>query len=138
MEAKITVISLVVADQTRALEFFTEKVGFEKRSDVHPPGGDRWVSVAPKGEALEISLWQVGSAPDPSQKDAAQHWSPARSGPIQLRVADCRKLYEELHGRGVEFLQAPVDHPWGTSATFRDPDGNLFSLNQPPRSWPKP
>jgi hypothetical protein len=42
-----------------------------------------------------------------------------------------------MSARGVEFLVPPFDHPWGTSATFKDLDGNLFSMNQPPGSWPK-
>jgi len=39
----------------------------------------------------------------------------------------------------VEFLLEPFDHPWGTTATFKDPDGNLFSMNQPPSAsaWGK-
>jgi predicted enzyme related to lactoylglutathione lyase len=137
MEAKVMVITLIVTDQARSLAFFTEKAGFEKRTDFSPPGGDRWVSVGLKGENLEFSLWKVGSGADPSQKEFATHWSPGSSGPIQLRVADCRKLHAELSARGVEFLQPPFDHPWGTSATFKDPDGNLFSLNQPPGAKPK-
>jgi predicted enzyme related to lactoylglutathione lyase len=137
MDGRIIAMTLVVTDQARSLEFFTTKVGFDKKTDVTSPGGYRYVTVAPKGENLEIALWEIGSTTDPSQKEVAKNWSPGRSPPIVLRVADCRKEYQELTGRGVEFHQAPVDHPWGVSATFKDPDGNLFSMNQPPTSWPK-
>ncbi len=137
MDGKVTVIGLVVTDQARSLAFFTDKAGFDKKTDISAPGGGRWVTVAPRGEALEITLWQVGSAVDPSQSAAARSWAPAKSPPIVLLVPNCRKAYQELSARGVEFLQAPVDHPWGTTATFQDPDGNLFSMNQPPGSWPK-
>jgi predicted enzyme related to lactoylglutathione lyase len=137
MEGKMSVIPLVVTDQARSLEFFTEKVGFEKKTDVSPPGGSRWVTVAPKGQELEMVLWEVGSGVDPSQKAVSKNWSPAKSPPIVLVVPDCRKAHKELSARGVEFLVAPFDHSWGTSATFQDPDGNLFSMNQPPSSWPK-
>jgi len=137
MDGKITVVTLVVTNQARSLEFFTEKVGFEKKTDVSPPGGSRWVSVGPKGQDLEMALWEVGSAVDPSQKDLSKNWASAKAPPIVLVVPDCRKAHQELSARGVVFLHAPVDHPWGTSATFKDPDGNLFSMSQPPSSWAK-
>jgi len=137
MNGRITLVTLVVTNQSRSLEFFTEKVGFEKKTDITPTGGSRWVTVAPKGQDLELSLWQVGSAVDPSQKELATSWSPARSPPIVLVVSDCRREHQEMSARGVEFLTEPFDHPWGTSATFKDPDGNLFSLNQPRGSWSK-
>ncbi|MGA9839895.1 MAG: VOC family protein [Thermoplasmata archaeon] len=137
MNGKISTITLVVTNQARSLEFFTEKVGFEKKTDVSSPGGSRWVSVGPKGQELEMALWEVGSAVDPSQKAVADSWSPAKSPPIVMIVPECRKAHQELSARGVEFLMAPTDHPWGTTATFKDPDGNLFSMNQPPGAWPK-
>jgi predicted enzyme related to lactoylglutathione lyase len=136
MDGKVVQITLVVSDQTRSLAFFTEKVGFEKKTDVTPPGGHRWVTVGPKGQDLEMALFEQGSAVDPQQQAWSKHWSPGKSPPIVLRVSDCRKAYQELSGRGVEFPQPPADYPWGTAATFRDPDGNLFSISQPPSAWP--
>ena len=123
-------VTLVVTNQTRSLEFFTQKVGFEKKTDVAPPGGTRYVTVGPKGHDLEIVLWEMGTAVGPGQENAAKTWSPGRTPPISLGVADCEKTYQELSLRGVEFPQPAFKHPWGTSATFRDPDGNLFTLNQ--------
>ncbi len=136
MEGRIVQVTLVVSNQARSLEFFTEKVGFEKKTDFRPPGGGvRWVTVGPKGQDLEIALWEVGSAVDPAQKAWSKQWEPARAPPLVLRVADCQKVYAELHARGVEFPQPPKEYPWGTAATFRDPDGNLFSFSQPPKEW---
>lgn len=132
MDGKIAVIHLVVAHQGRSVAFYTEQVGFEIKTDVTPKGGSRYVTVGPRGQDLEVALWELGAPTDPSQKEAAKNWSPGRSPPIVLRVSDCRGLHKELSGKGVKFLQEPFDHPWGTSATFADPDGNLFSMNQPP------
>ena len=84
-----------------------------------------------------MALWQVGSPVDPSQKEFSKSWSPGNAPPILLQVADCRKTHAELSARGVEFVMAPMDHPWGTTATFKDPDGNLFSMTQPRGAWPK-
>jgi predicted enzyme related to lactoylglutathione lyase len=137
MDGKITQITLVVTNQARSLVFFTEKVGFDKKTDVTLPGGYRWVTVNPKGQDLEMALFEIGSPVDPSEKEWSKNWSPGRAPPIVLRVSDCRNTHKELSARGVEFIQAPVDHPWGTAATFKDPDGNLFSITQPPGGWPK-
>ncbi len=135
MEGRISQVTLVVADQARALEFYTQQVGFEKKTDVTVPGGPRWVTVGPRGEALELALWELGSAVDPDQRAWTANWGPGRAPPIVLRVASVQKVYEELHGRGVEFPQPPKVYPWGTAATFRDPDGNLFSISEPPPAW---
>lgn len=138
MEGRVSQVTLVVSDQAKALAFYTEKVGFEKKTDFTSPVGYRWVSVGPKGQDLELALWAVGSVADASQREWSKHWAPARMPPIVLKVADCRATFEELRSRGVEFPQPPKEYPWGTAATFQDPDGNLFSLSQPPVSWAKP
>jgi predicted enzyme related to lactoylglutathione lyase len=134
MESKITQVSLVVANKARSLDFFTEKVGFEKKADVTSPAGYRWVTVGPKGQELELVLWEMGSTVDADQTARAARWAPAAAPPTILRVADCRKAYEELRARGVVFPQPPMEHPWGVVATFEDLDGNLFSLSQL-RGW---
>lgn len=138
MHPRLSQVTLVVTNQARALEFYTQKVGFETKTDTPLPGGKRWLSVGPKGQDIELALWEVGSATDPAQQAWSKHWAPARSPPFVLRVADCKATFHELSARGVEFPQPPKEYPWGTAATFQDPDGNLFSISQPPSSWPKP
>lgn len=130
MDWKISQVSLVVTNQAKSLSFFTEKVGFEKKTDVTGPGGNRYVTVGPKGQDLELVLWEVGAATDPTQKEVSRLWAPARAPPIFLRVPDCRGSFKELSGRGVEFLRAPEENPWSIVATFKDPDGNLFTIAQ--------
>ena len=137
MEGRIAQMTLVVTNQARALAFFTEKVGFEKKTDFNPPGGYRWVTVGPKGQNLELALWEVGSATDPTQKEWSKNWAPGKAPPLVLHVADCQKTYRELSSRGVEFPQTPKDYPWGTAATFTDLDGNLFSISQLPSGGSK-
>lgn len=132
MEGRITQVTLVVRDQAAALDFYTKKVGFEVKTDMTRPGGYRWVTVGPRGQDLELALFALGSATDPEQQAWSKSWAPGTGPPIVLRVADCRATYEELKARGVKFPQPPKDYPWGTAATFADPDGNLFSLSQPP------
>lgn len=137
MDAKVQQVTIVVRDRAAAHEFYTQKVGFETKTDVELPGGNRWVSVGPRGQELELALFQLGSPVSPEQKRWADGWAPGKTPPIVLRVSDCKATYEELKARGVEFVQPPVEYPWGVSTTFADPDGNLFSVNQPPapRAW---
>lgn len=132
MEGRITQVTLVVTNQAKALGFYTEKIGFEKKTDFAPPGGYRWVTVGPQGGDLELALWELGSHVDPAQKEWSKQWAPAKAPPIVLRVADCRRVHQELSSRGVEFPQPPKEYPWGIAATFQDPDGNLFSISEPP------
>jgi predicted enzyme related to lactoylglutathione lyase len=129
MDVKITQFTLVVNDQSEALEFYTEKIGFEKKTDFTPPGGYRWVAVGPSGQDMELVLFQAGT-------QDANHWSsqwkPGNNPPIVMRSDDVRKLTADLKSRGVRFVQEPQEYAWGVSATFADPDGNMFSINQPP------
>ena len=130
MEPRIAQFTIVVKDQGASLDFYTGKVGFEKKTDVTPPGSYRWVTVGPKGQDLELALWQMGS-PDPN--GWSKDWKPG-GPPVVLRVDDCRRTFAEMKSRGVKFVQAePQELAWGISATFTDPDGNLFSINQRPK-----
>jgi catechol 2,3-dioxygenase-like lactoylglutathione lyase family enzyme len=126
MDARINSIALVVKDKAKALEFYTEKVGFEKKTD-YTNGGYRYVTVGPKGQDLELALWQEGS---PDSTGSSSQLKAGAYPPIVMLVDDVRKIAAELKARGVQFKQEPQDYPWGVSATFADPDGNRFSINQ--------
>ncbi len=126
---KIESVSLIVKDKAKALEFYTEKVGFEKRTDV-TNYGYRWVTVGPRGQDLQLELWQVGS-PDPT--GWSKNWKPGNTPPIVLLVDDCYKMFAELKAKGVEFRRELEEYPQGVSATFSDPDGNLFTIRGLPQ-----
>jgi len=121
---KIESVSLIVRDKAQALEFYTEKVGFEKKTDV-TNYGYRWVTVGPKEQDMQLELWQVGSA---GPTGASKGWKPGNAPPIVLLVDDCYKMFAELKARGVEFRRELEEYPQGVSATFADPDGNLFTI----------
>ena len=130
MNARITHVSLVVKNKDEAVEFYTKKVGFEKKADYNPPGGERWVTVGPKGQELELTLWQAGS-PDPD--GLGSNWRPGSIPPIVMQVDDCRKISSELKSQGVQFKREPTENPYAISAVFVDPDGNSFQINQFPQ-----
>ncbi len=134
MNGKVHQITIVVKNQAASLEFFTEKVGFEKKTDFTPPGSYRWVTVGPVGQDLELALFETENK---NERTNPGNWKPGGSPPIVLRVDDCHKTYNELKAKGVEFKQEkPEELAWGISATFSDPDGNLFSINQLPAKKP--
>lgn len=131
MIKKLGNVVLVVNNQAKALDFYTKVLGFEKRAEFTapgaPPGAPHWITVAPKGQDIEISLFQAGASPDP----AARQLKPGAGPQWNLLTDDCRAESKRLKAQGVGFDQEPSEQPWGIQAVFRDPDGNRFSLLQP-------
>ncbi len=125
-----------VHDQDEALAFYTEKLGMEVRSDVTIAelGDFRWLTVSPPGQDdFAIVLMAIPGPPVFEAETAEQVRSlmaKGAAGGIFLTTDDCRASYEELKGRGVEFVEAPEERPYGIDAGFRDPSGNHFRLTQ--------
>src|SRR2546425_11835448 len=65
MIEKLTHVPIVVSDQEKALKFYTELLGFEKRADYQNPGSPRWLTVAPKGTDVEMILFEGKYKLDP-------------------------------------------------------------------------
>jgi catechol 2,3-dioxygenase-like lactoylglutathione lyase family enzyme len=125
-----------VHDQEEALDFYTGKLGMEVRADVTLPelGGFRWLTVAPPGqEDVAIVLMAVPGPPFFDEETAGQLralMSKGAAGTVFLTTDDCRASHAELAGRGVEFIEAPEERPYGIDAGFRDPSGNHLRLTQ--------
>ncbi|MFD7436581.1 VOC family protein [Streptomyces sp. NPDC059861] len=119
-------------DQQRTKTFFTEKLGFEVRSEV-PMGDMRWVTVGAKEQPdVELALMSLdGPGLDAESSEALKKLvSKGVIGAGALRTDDCRGDYETFRARGVEFLQEPQERPYGIEAIFRDDNGNWYSLTQ--------
>jgi uncharacterized glyoxalase superfamily protein PhnB len=132
---KIANAQLWVHDQDEALAFYTEKLGFEVRSDATLPemGNFRWLAVAPPGQDVSIVLMAIPGAPvmDSETGDQVRElMAKGFAGTVFLTTEDCRASYEELKGRGVEFVEEPEERPYGVDAGFRDPSGNHLRLTQ--------
>ena len=116
---RIANAQLWVHDQDEALAFYTDKLGWEVRSDVTLPelGDFRWLTVGPTGQedfAVEVrNLMSKGFA-----------------GTVFLSTDDVRSDYDELKGRGVEFTEEPEERPYGIDCGLRDPSGNSLRLTQ--------
>ena len=125
-----------VHDQDEALDFYTNKLGMEVRSDVTlaEMGDFRWLTVAPPGqEDVAIVLMAIPGPPVMDAETAEQVRSLAAkgfAGTVFLTTDDCQASYEELKSRGVEFTETPEERPYGIDAGFRDPSGNSFRLTQ--------
>ena len=125
----LTHVTIVVKDQNAALEFYTQKMGFEKRADYQNPGQPRWLTVAPKGQAIEMVLWPAGVGSDPNLP--VSHQKPGIGTRWVLEVDDCRETFAELKARGVKFNDSqPIEAGWGMAADLVDPDGNPFTIHE--------
>ncbi|MFE7859022.1 VOC family protein [Streptomyces sp. NPDC057403] len=119
-------------DQQRTKAFFTEKLDFEVRSEVSM-GEMKWVTVAAKDQPdLELTLMSLdGPGLDPESAAALKKLvSKGVLGAGAFRTDDCSGDYETFRARGVEFLQAPQERPYGIEAIFRDDNGNWYSLTE--------
>ncbi|MBN6053642.1 VOC family protein, partial [Nonomuraea sp. RK-328] len=131
----IMYVTVYVTDQDRALQFYTEGLGLEKRVDF--AGRDsRWLTVGVAGSPVEIVLWpHAPAAGQPVGQRLGVDPGPLDPGPLVLESDDLRKDFEVLRERGVTFDQPePEDYPFGVGIEAVDPDGNRISLRQRRRS----
>ena len=132
---KIANSQLWVHDQDEALAFYTDKLGWEVKSDVTMPemGDFRWLTVGPADQDISIVLMKIMGPPlmDPTTSDQVRDlMGKGFAGTVFLTTDDCRASYEELRARGVEFTEEPEERPYGIDSGFRDPSGNSFRLTQ--------
>ncbi|MFF4470259.1 VOC family protein [Streptomyces sp. NPDC001599] len=127
---KINLTSVFVDDQTHALRFYTETLGFLKKHDVPVGAGeDRWLTVvspeAPDG--TELLLEPSGHpAVGPYRTALAQDGIPAAS----FAVDDVRAEHDRLRSLGVHFTQEPMAMGAVTTAVLDDTCGNLIQIMQ--------
>jgi predicted enzyme related to lactoylglutathione lyase len=126
---RIKLVSVLVDDQEKALRFYTDVLGFEKKQDF-PVGGARWITVvSPEGpDDLELVL-------EPNSHPAARTFQAAlmKDGipATSFESADIRSEAQRLKDRGVVFTVEPTDAGKVTIAIFSDTCGNLIQLHQP-------
>ena len=114
MLEKVFYTSVLVSDQDKALDFYTNVLGLEKRVENPTPDGPRFLTVGVKGDDFQLVLWPG----TPGQAEPAMGRPPAS---ITIETDDCRKTVEELKSRGVEFVSDVLEFPWGTSHSSRTP-----------------
>ena len=134
MIQRLTHVTVYVLDQDAARDFYVNKLGFEVRMDAKMDNGFRWLTVSPKGQPdLQIILMQVDGpnmAPDVAVA-LRRLVESGKIGPGVLQTSDCRKTYEELKAKGVEFSSPPKEQFYGIEAIMKDNSGNWFSMTEP-------
>jgi catechol 2,3-dioxygenase-like lactoylglutathione lyase family enzyme len=127
---RVKIISVLVLDQDRAIEFYTRKLGFEVLED-KPFGDSRWVTISlPKDRDLTLALELAKTADDKAivGKQAASH------ALLGLDTSDCIGDYQRMKALGVKFLGEPQSGPWGAGVECEDLYGNKIFLSQESRA----
>ncbi|MFE3193907.1 VOC family protein [Nocardia sp. NPDC059240] len=133
MISGVAIVNVLVADQEESKRFYIDVLGFEERDDVQISPGYRWCTVGhPSQPELLVSLVRFGP---PLTAELARELELAQKagglGGLGLNVDDCHQTYADLKGKGVEFVQEPVERPYGTEAVCRDNSGNWMVLIEP-------
>jgi len=132
MITRLSHTTVWVLDQDEALEFYTQKLGFEVNTDA-TVDDFRWLTVNPPDQPdHELILLEPGP-PMMDEESAAQVKALVAKGvlgPGAFNTDDCRRTFDELSERGVNFLSDPSERFYGIEATFRDNSGNWFSMTQ--------
>jgi catechol 2,3-dioxygenase-like lactoylglutathione lyase family enzyme len=125
---KIVVTSVLVDDQEKALRFYTDVLGFEKKQDI-PTGDARWLTVVspqdPDGTELLLEP-DAHPAAKPFKLALVEDGIPYTS----FGVDDIKADFKRLSGRGVRFTQPPTEMGPVTTAVFDDTCGNLIQIAQ--------
>lgn len=125
---QIRLVSVIVDDQEKALKFYTEVLGFEKKTEI-PLGEHKWITVVSKDGHSDVEL-----ALELNHHPAARAFQKAvYEDEIPLLTFfsdDVQKESEALSKKGVVFRVPPTQAAWGTYSVFEDTCGNLVQLHQ--------
>jgi len=111
-------MSVPVADQDRALKFYTEKLGFKVATDQQMGPGRRWIELRMGKAETRLVLFTM---------DGEEGRVGTRMN-CSLACDDVEATFRQFSERGVEFVSAPAKQPWGTFAIMKDSEGNQFVL----------
>ncbi len=125
---KIKLTKVYVDDQENALRFYTEVLGFAKKTDFSQ-GSFRWLTVAspeePDGTELQLALND-----NPAAKTYHQAIFQQQQPAIMFYTEDVTADYERIKARGAEFTMPPTEVTGSTIAILNDTCGNLIQLAQ--------
>jgi predicted enzyme related to lactoylglutathione lyase len=119
MIKRIKFLGIPVRNQDRALQFYTEKLGFRILTDQEMSPNERWIELSIPGAETGIVLYTPKGQEDRVGTFVNTSWE----------VDSAEKTYGELLGRGVEFTGPPQKQPWGTFVMMKDSEGNQIVLS---------
>ena len=120
MILSLELVTVPVTDVDRAKAFYVDQLGFHPDMDVRTEGGRRFVRLTPPGSVCCIAI--------------GEGWVDSQPGSLQgtqLVVEDVNAVHELLSERGVDVSEVQ-EFPWGRFCFFSDPDGNGWSVQEPP------
>lgn len=110
-------VGIPVRDQDRAVKFWTEKMGFKVTTD-QPLGAQRWIELSIRSSETGIVLF----TPEGQEDRVGTFFNGS------FACDDVEATHRQLSAKGVEFVKPPKREHWGTSAIFKDSEGNQFVL----------
>lgn len=130
MITNVALVTVWVADQDESKAFYIDKLGFQEDSDIQMGDGYRWCTVVhPDHPELLLTLTKPGPPLDDADAETVRRLLAKGSlHSVGLATDDCRKTYEDLRAKGVEFIQEPADRPYGVEAMLRDNSGNWLVM----------
>jgi lactoylglutathione lyase len=128
MAQTLAQITLLVREYDEAIAFFAQKLGFLLLEDSPMPDGKRWVVLKPNGSSSTTLLLAKGATPE--QQNAIGNQTGGRVF-LFLHTDDFWRDYHAMQSRGVKFLEAPREEPYGTVAVFEDLYSNKWDLLMP-------
>lgn len=128
MKQHIALVTLIVDDYEKALEFYTKKLQFDLIEDTTLSDDKRWVVVAPKGSTETALLLAKASNEDQESRIGNQ-----TGGRVAffLYTDSIWEDYKRMLLEGIIFLRPPVTEIYGTVAVFQDPYGNKWDIIEP-------
>lgn len=119
MITQLKFAGIPVADPQRALQFYTEKLGFEIATDQPMGGGKRWIELRIGASPTRIVLF----TPEGHEDRVGTFFNGS------LACDSVEATHRQLSARGVEFIEGPTAQPWGTFAKIKDSEGNVLLLS---------
>jgi catechol 2,3-dioxygenase-like lactoylglutathione lyase family enzyme len=133
MYNEINLSHIFVLDQDKALDFYVNTLGLEVSNDLDL-GFMRWLTVRVPGQPGRDVLLEKPGPPAMDEATAEKVRELVTKGAtgftLGLTTSDCRKTYETLKARGVDFTEGPTEHAYGTDIALRDPFGNHLRIVQ--------
>ena len=115
----IKFVGIPVTDQQRALEFYTNALGFRVVTDQPFDDKQRWIELGIGRSSSGLTLF----TPEGHENRIGTFTG------ISFVADDVKATFREMSAKGVTFIQEPQEADWGTAAVFADPDGNQFVLS---------
>lgn len=118
--SQVANVIIPIADQDQALDFYTAKLGLDKRADIPFGNGDRWIEVAPDGSQTPIALCPPGPSSTAGNKDTG----------ITLQTDDIAAYHSNLREQGVDVDEevSYMGDPVPPMFWLRDPEGNSLMV----------